>query len=289
MTPRDTVGGRGVRSVHLATVLDRRRLSPNFSRVTLGGAGLADFSVKGYDQWFRLFIPKPGSGPLELPGRHDEEDWYATYRVTAEDERPTMRYVTVRDHRSVRDGGLELDVDVVVHGEPGRQGSGPLSTWAQTAEAGDAVGLVDQGLIFRPEKATGYTVLLGDETALPAIARILSYLPREARGIAFVELPDPADRQALAAPAGFAVEWLGRTAERPGMTALAAARKALKSSAGAYVYGAGETRMTTELSKLLKGEMAWPKDSFTTVGYWHHAPPSSAYERKVAETAGSRV
>lgn len=263
--------------VFTATVLNRDRLSPSFARLTLGGEGLAGFDVHGFDQWFRMFIPKPFAGGLALPTADEQGDWYAAYRSTAEAERPTMRYVTVRDHRRTGDGGLELNVDVVVHGVPGDPGSGPLSTWAQTAAVGDAVGLLDQGLIFRPDLAKERAVLVGDETALPAIARILAYLPRDAAGHAFIEVPSAEDKQPLDAPERFQVTWLSRAEgdRSPGAAALAAALAVIASQPDTYVYGAGETRMTTELSRVLRQDLARPKDAFTTVGYWHHAPAHS--------------
>lgn len=279
MTSRTALPARLGRShVFTATVLKRVRLSHSFARLTLGGEGLAGFDVQGFDQWFRMFIPKPTAGGLALPGVDEQVDWYATYRATAEDERPTMRYVTVRDHRFAPGGELQLDVDIVVHGSPGDAGSGPLSTWAQTAGIGDVVGLLDQGLIFRPDLAEKRAVLVGDETALPAIARSLAYLPRSAAGHAFIEVPSQDDRQPLEAPAGFQVNWLSRDegGTSPGSAALAAALEVLASQSGTYVYGAGETRMTSELSRALRQDLDRPKDSFTTVGYWHHTPTQSA-------------
>src|SRR5690606_27966493 len=114
----------------------------------------------GYDHWFRLFLSTPGHGQLPgrlpLPEAPRDSDWYGLFRSTAAESRPTMRYVTVREYRRIgpsRGGAasVELDVDVVIHGQPGRSPAdstaGPLSSWAQTAEAGQRVALLDQGTI----------------------------------------------------------------------------------------------------------------------------------------------
>ena len=53
------------------------------------------------------------------------------------------------------------------------------------------------------------TVLLaGDETAAPAIARILEDARRELRGVAFIEVPEGGDILPIDAPAGVEVRWL---------------------------------------------------------------------------------
>jgi NADPH-dependent ferric siderophore reductase len=58
-------------------------------------------------------------------------------------------------------------------------------------------------------------VLAGDETAAPAIARILEDAPSDLRGCAFIEVPTPADILRIDAPAGVEVHWLPRDAGEP--------------------------------------------------------------------------
>ncbi len=260
-----------------ATVLRRMRLSPSFARITLGGQGLKGFARRGFDQWFRMFMPRPGAEQLGLPLGDGEPGWYTRYLATPDGGRPFMRYVTVSEHRCGHPddiAGPEIDVDVVLHGEPGAPGAGPLSTWAQTVEPGDAVAMLDQGLIYRPDHAADGVLLVGDETAVPAIAGILRSLPRGARGSAILEVPRRSDVQVMPGPEGVAVRWLPRSITRaqPGDLALQAAREVLgQVDQHPYVYAAGESRMTSALGMTLRDELAWPQHRFTTVGYWHHA------------------
>lgn len=252
----------------------RQRISPSFARLTLASEGVPRFVHRGYDQWFRLFMPQPGQEGLGLPdGTHDPL-WYARYMAAPEGQRPRMRYVTVRDHRPDGDEGPEIDVDVVVHGAPGEAATGPLSTWAQTAEPGERVGVLDQGLIFRPDLAADGVLLIGDETALPAIAGILGSLPPGARGRAFIEVPHPDDVQALTVPDGVELNWLSRqgTAAAPGRSALAAALGDLPAGERPYVYGAGEAGMAAALNHALRQELDWPKDRLSSVTYWRLSP-----------------
>lgn len=256
----------------VTTVRSRRRISPSFARLTLGGGDLSDLPHHGFDHWFRLFMPRPGHEGTDLPTRPDPL-WYSQYLAKPDEERPRMRYVTVREHRLTGVDGPEIDVDVVIHGEPGTPDCGPLSTWAQTAEPGQRVGLLDQGPLFKPELASNGLWLVGDETAVPAFAGILASLPPDTRGRVTVEVPREEDVQELAKPVGVQIEWLprGNVTEVPGDLALAAVRMT-SNGARPYVYGAGESVMTASLGRLLLQGMAWPKELVHTVGYWHYSP-----------------
>ena len=169
------------------TVVRAERLSPSFVRVELGGPCLADFGVDGalYDQRIKLVVP---DGP--------------------------MRTYTVRD---VRGAGADtrLVVDLVVHGDD-HGPVGPAGAWARRAAVGDRVvvlaprrGEAFGGIEFDPGTARRL-LLVGDETALPAIAAILGQLPRDAAGAAFVEVPCAADVQEVPHPEGVDVVWLPR-------------------------------------------------------------------------------
>ena len=63
-------------------------------------------------------------------------------------------------------------------------------------------------------------LLAGDETALPAIARILESLSSDARGTALIEIDGESEAQKLIHPAGFDVVWLDRKGQPAGTTTL---------------------------------------------------------------------
>lgn len=264
--------GTKPKRVLTAVVSQRQRLSPSFARLTVVGGGLSLFDHKGYDQWFRMFLPREGLGRLHLPEGTHADGFYERYLAAPESARTWMRYVTIREFRPTASDGPEMDIDVVVHGRPGDPDTGPLSTWAQSAEAGDRVAILDQGLIFRPELAGEGVLLLGDETAVPAIAGILRSLPPSTTGRAFIEVPSPHDFQSLVGPVGVEVNWLARgAADVPGMSLLAAFRGRVTTGARPYLYTAGETAMIRALNQMLKDDFDWPKGRMTTVGYWHYA------------------
>ena len=197
------------------------RLSPSFARIELVGDDLADFGNDGptLDQRIKLLFPAtPGVLPELSP-----EDWYTEWLAIPEDERPRMRTYTIR---SVEGEGIEkrLYVDFVLH--PGAHGPG--SDWAGAAEPGDEIlvagpklGESYGGIEWLPGDASRL-LLVGDETAVPAIVSILESLPADATGSAFLEVPVAGDVQEVAAPEGMQVSWLPREGAPVGGPSLAA-------------------------------------------------------------------
>ncbi|TQL66774.1 NADPH-dependent ferric siderophore reductase [Nocardioides albertanoniae] len=197
------------------------RLSPSFARIELAGADLADLGNDGpsFDQRIKLIFPAtPGVLPDLAPG-----DWYSEWLAIPDDERPRMRTYTIR---SLEGEGIEkrLYVDFVLH--PGAHGPG--SDWAGSARPGDEILVVGPklgeaygGIEWLPGDASRL-LLVGDETAVPAIVSILESLPADATGTAFLEVPVAADVQEVSAPEGVNVTWLPREGEPVGAPSLAA-------------------------------------------------------------------
>ncbi|MGZ8804951.1 MAG: siderophore-interacting protein, partial [Microbacterium sp.] len=109
--------------------------------------------------------------------------------------------------RLVRGDAREVDIDMVAHDV-----QGPASAWIARAVVGDEVLIfapttahtgVSYGIDFVPPARTENLLLVGDETAAPAIAVILEQLPREATGTVVVELPHPDDAAYLPQHPGF--------------------------------------------------------------------------------------
>ena len=125
-----------------------------------------------------------------------------------------MRTYTVRD--VVRDGDdVRLVVDFVVHEDAGH-GQGPACRWALAAEPGDVIQVIAPhrlseygGTEFDPVDRS-HLLLIGDETAVPALARILDDLQPGLTGEVFLEVPSEQDILDLPAPDGFEVTWLAR-------------------------------------------------------------------------------
>lgn len=190
------------------------RLSPSFVRIELGGAVLADFGVEGtplYDQRVKLVFPNARG---ELASFADaDESWWSSWQAIPAEDRGHMRTYTVRD---VRGYGVDtrLVIDFVLHLAEGA--TGPGSLWAAGARVGDRLVLMAPrrgeffgGIEFAPGDASS-VLLVGDETAVPAVASILDDLPDGTLGTAFLEVPLAGDVVPVRCPAGMNVVWLPR-------------------------------------------------------------------------------
>lgn len=208
------------------TVASIRDITPSMRRFTFTGGDLDRFGDPGWDQRIKLVLPALSSGYERLPVG---EDWYSRWRGLGDEHRPPIRTYTTRAVRRGREGS-EVDVDMVVH-EP----IGPASRWIADAVVGTEAVLLGPdrdwageagGVDFVPPAVTGSYLLGGDETAAPAIARILQDLPADARGIAVVEMPCSADAAYLPAHPGLEVRVTDRDGRAHGQALVEGVREA---------------------------------------------------------------
>ncbi|MBW8762776.1 MAG: siderophore-interacting protein [Microbacterium sp.] len=272
--------------IHL-TVLRTERLSAHWLRVTLGGGEVERFRPMGYDQWFRLFLPIGGDAGLErVPAKANSMFGYLKFLRIPDGERPVMRNYTVRAYRpATGDAGAEIDVDFVLHGSAADGTAGPASRWAETCSPGEHVLIIDEGLTFNPQRGTDRVVLVGDETALPAIAGICASLPATAVGTAIIEVPSDDDALAFPHPDGVDVTWITRPHDTaPGVLALAALATNALPDAPFHAYAAGEQSLASGVRKHLVGERGVDKNAVSFCGYWKigAASPASKAAREAA-------
>ncbi|HSV38738.1 MAG TPA: siderophore-interacting protein [Nocardioidaceae bacterium] len=202
------------------TVASLERLSPLFTRITFEGASLVELHRCGElgprDIRVKLLLAHDGSGPAPLVPDFTDSEGYAAWRALDPVERGVMRTYTVRGIHGPADAPL-LDIDFVIH--PG----GPASTWAENAKPGDPMLIMGPnrasewygGIEWRPPTTEGTRVLLvGDETAAPAIGSILETLPSEYTGDVLIEVPSEQDFLTLATKADLDIRFLPRD-DRP--------------------------------------------------------------------------
>lgn len=193
------------------------RLSSAFVRVTLQCPAFVDLGREGFDTRFKLVFPGPTGLLPALPGCPAQ--WYDAWRAMPDPLRSPMRTYTVRDVVDA-DGLRLLVVDLVVH----RHGpQGPACRWALQARVGDELQVVAP---HRGSRAYGGTefapggrntlLLAADETAVPALSRILADLGPGWSGRAFAEVPSAGDIPALDVPEGIELTWLVRGPSRHG-------------------------------------------------------------------------
>ncbi|MFI8188952.1 siderophore-interacting protein [Streptomyces sp. NPDC085946] len=245
--------GRQPRRPHSAQVVRTERLTPHMQRVVLGGEGLADFAADTCtDHYVKLLFPAEGvtyPEPFDVQRIREEfprEHW------------PVTRTYTVRqwdaEHR-------ELTLDFVIHGDEGLAGP-----WAMRVRPGETVWFMGPGGAYAPDPDADWHLLVGDESALPAIARSLEALPRGARVHAFVEIAGPEEEQKIDSDAE--VGWLHR-GDRPHGQALIEAVRALDFPEGrVHAFVHGEAHFVKELRRLLRVDRQVPREDLSISGYW---------------------
>ncbi|MGK5111856.1 MULTISPECIES: siderophore-interacting protein [unclassified Geodermatophilus] len=245
---------RRPRTPRLATVLRTSRPTPHLVRIVLGGEGLAGFAPQHADSYVKLLMPPPGApyaAPFDVEqvrGEHPPELW------------PSTRTYTVRAWDAAAG---ELTLDFVVHGDEGIAGP-----WALAARPGDAVQLMGPGGAYTPGPDVDWHLLVGDETALPAIAASLERLPDGARARVFVEVAEAADEQPLPTSPEVQVEWVHRAGGAPGAALVAAVCAADLPDGSVQVFVHGEAGAVREIRRFLRAERDVPRELLSISGYW---------------------
>jgi NADPH-dependent ferric siderophore reductase len=219
--------------VHTGEVVAVHDLTPRMRRVTVRTAALRAAPIRPAQD-------------LEL-------------HLLADSGRRVKRRYTVRHYRSDAD---EVDLDVLLHG------AGPGAQWGATAAPGDEVRF--QGPRGKLElRSAPAHLLVGDESAIPAIAAISEALPADEQAFAVVEVGGSDDELPLLAE----VEWVHRQQAAPGgAELLAAALHPRRLPDGARAYLLGETRAMVALRALLE-DRGLPHESIFVKGYWNLGRP----------------
>jgi NADPH-dependent ferric siderophore reductase len=215
-----------------------KRVTPHLKRVTLTGDDLADFVSASFDDHVKVFFPRPGETKPAL-GEGDEK--------------PIMRDFTPRRFDAA---ARELDLEFVLH-HPG-----PASQWAETAAPGQWLGIGGPRGSFVIPTGFDWHWLIGDDSALPAIARRLEELPEGAKATAIVETPDVSARVVFATRTELTTIWVERDRlER-------AVRDVPLPPGEGYIWAAGEASSIRALRKALVEERGWPKARIRAAAYW---------------------
>lgn len=248
-----------------ASVSRTERITPRMTRVTVRGESLAEFGGGGTDQHVLLYLYEPG---VTLP----EPLTMTTARGALSSVRPWMRSYTVRRHDPM---AQEIDFDFVLHDH-----AGPASDWAREARPGDELIFVGPSPAYRPDLTADAHLLVGDETALPAIGAILEELPAGARVRAFIEVDSAEEEQRLATAATAEVTWLHRDGLPPGPNKLLAQAlaEATLPEGTIDVWAAGERTAMQDVRQHLVTERGLDRRRVRPSSYWRagEAAPTPA-------------
>ena len=224
------------------TVTATARLTPHMLRVHLASPELADFTSAGFDDHIKLFLPGEAG--------------------------PVMRDYTPRGFDPV---ARTLTLDFALHD------AGPATAWALGAKVGDRLEIGGpRGSAVVPDDFDWY-LLIGDETALPAIGRRLEEMRAGVPVTTIVAVDGEADIQRIETPADWRPQWIQR--DREGAddgVSLGRALAAFDWAAGdGFVWIAAEARVARTLKSavLERGHRpGWLK----AAGYWVRGEPGGS-------------
>jgi NADPH-dependent ferric siderophore reductase len=242
-----------VRPVDVLTVAAVTQVTPSVRRVLLSGTEAA---VATAGPTVNVLVPRVGDPAPRWP--HVARDGRIVWPDGAHGV--SLRSYTAR--RQDPTAG-EVEMDFVLHGD------GPAAAWAAAAEPGARLGVAGSGALG--DRPAGWLLLAGDETALPAISRILAEAPPTTRGVALLEVAGPDEEQPLSAPAGVEVRWLHRGGTPPGESTLltddvAALDRPADDDVFAWV--AAESAAVRAIRADLRGRWGLGRAQHHAIGYW---------------------
>lgn len=238
------------------SVLRAVQLTPTMRRLTLAGENLARFARDGLHVRL-LLASRPGVVPVwPVMAADGRQAWPAG-------ERPVARVYTIR--RIDVEAG-EIDIDFVLHGGDDMPGA----RFASEARPGAIVGMTGPG--GGNLKPAARYIFAGDETALPAISRMLEELPPHARATAFVEIAGASEEQDLPLRPGIELHWLSREGRPAGSTTLLAdALRQLPDPQwedDPYVWAGCEHAAARAIRSFLRKERQLSRDRHLVAAYW---------------------
>lgn len=246
-----------------------QQVTPRLVRVTLGGEELASFQTLSPQDHVKLLVPA-GDAPLVMPVATADGVQFP----------PGFDRAGMRDYTPRRFDGAarELDIDIVLHGR------GRVATWSGRAQPGDAAGILGPRGSHIVEPVFAWYLLIGDETALPTLARWLEELPAGARAIALIEVEDAAEEQALQTAADADIRWVHRAsgAGRADLLLTTLRDLALPDGDG-FVWAGGEAGALTPVRRHLLQERGLPRDRVEVSGHWKRGVPDWDHHEEIPE------
>lgn len=234
-------------------------LTPALVRVVL--AVEEGFTPVPYtDGYVNVAIPPEGA-PYEAPFALDE------LKSLPREQRPFRRRITVRRWEPET---RRLTLDFVTHGD-----SGAAGPWAARAREGDALVFTGPAGAYRPDPSADWHLMVGDESALPAIAASLEAVPAGAPVVVRLVCDGPDHELDLATPGRLDIAWLHRTGDPDQLVDAVSALTFPAGRAHAFVHGeAGETRA---VRRHLLADRGFELEQLSCSPYWRRGMTDEAW------------
>lgn len=250
-------------------VIEVQRLNPRYVRVVLGGEGLDGYQPTDFtDQYVNAFFVPEGA-PYGVPFDVDE------VRSLSAEHRPVGRRYTIRwwDEAARR-----IAIDFVVHGDVGHAGR-----WADNARPGHLLQIHGPSGGYAPDPdADGY-LMVGDESALPAIAASLERVP-VGRRVQAVLLVDDADHEIeLESPGALEITWLHRRHAEDREQVVKAVEALDLDDGRIDVFVHGEAAEVRAVRRHLLVDRGMAKDGTSISPYWRRGQTDEEWRRQKSE------
>jgi NADPH-dependent ferric siderophore reductase len=242
-------------------------LTPGLVRVVLEGGDLAGLVMPDATDAYINAAFRPTGAPYD-----EVFDPQAVRQAYPDAEPPARRRYTVRawDPKSHR-----LTIDFVVHGD-----SGVAGPWAANARPGDVLVFTGPSGGYRPDPSAAWHVLLGDESALPAIATSLEALSPGVRAVVRVVCDGPAHEIDLPSPADVDLVWLHRHGDERDESLLLAAVEAVDFGRGTpFGFVHGEADEIRGVRRHLLQERGLTRQDLSCSPYWRRTMTDEAWRR----------
>lgn len=208
------------------------------------------------DHYVKVLLTPPGAGyrwpfdPEEVRRSRPRAQW------------PLTRTYTVRTYDA--DRGV-MTLDLLVH-----EGGGAAQPWIRSLRVGEVFGFLGPGGKWRPGPALSHHLLVGDASALPAIAASMEVLGAGSRAEVFVEVAGPGSRVGLPDLAGAEVTWVHTGDALPGSRLVRTVIDAHPDLGDTDVFLHGNAEMVRDLRRHLVGERGLDRAMLSASGYWRH-------------------
>lgn len=240
--------------MRMLQVRETRHITPRLLRVTLTGDDLSDFVSASFDDHIKVFFPLAGSDRPQLPELGPNGPTFPEGQP-----KPPARDYTPRRFDTV---ARELDIEFVLHGD------GPASTWAAQARVGQWLGVGGPRGSFVIPDGFDWHCLIGDETALPAVARRLETLPAGTRAVVVLEVEDAQARIPLTSAATMDIHWVCRDGAPAGERLLECLRGLELPVGEGFAWAAAESATVKAVRHHLVGERGLDKRRVRASSYW---------------------
>ncbi|WP_132362273.1 siderophore-interacting protein [Paeniglutamicibacter sp. Y32M11] len=266
---------RPVRPQVVLEVLASEKLSEHMVRLTFGGPGFTNFQDKVVsDRYVKILFAKPELGlmpPYDLDALREQ---------LAPEDFPVRRTYTLR---RVNLEAQTVQIDFVIHGDQGLAGP-----WAQNAKLGDQICFTSPGGLYTPDPAFDRHLLIGDETALPAISAAVEDMTPEMIGDIYLEVSGPEDEVQLDVPNGITLHWLHRGGYyTPESTKLEETVRAAEWHEGTVqVFAHGERETMKSLRAYLNGERGVDRKSMSLSAYWAYGRAEDEFQAEKKSPIG---